>query len=153
MMQKMNTGQGRNTCGKRAERVSISFVKGRGGNGSLTFTVGGKIASKAGIKDGDRVSVFWDKQDLCGMIVRSEEGIKVRQKGSLGTMVFSFCRQEDHPKPKKMMNLQAVTVNANGEIMFEFPKSSFQQNGKEDNKDNLEKVLIDEYSNFTDFPE
>jgi hypothetical protein len=131
MMEQMNVGQGRNTCKNRADRVSISFIKGRGGEGSLTFTIGANIASKAGLKDGDRVSVFWDKQDLCGMIQKTVEGIKIRQKGSIGTMVFSFCRQKDHPRPKKMVNLQAVTVNNDKEIMFEFPRSSLPAEFKE----------------------
>jgi len=124
MMEQMNTGQGRNTCRGRAQRLSMSFVQGRGGNGSLTFTVGSEIAGKAGLKDGDRVAVFWDREDRCGLIMKSDEGIKIRQKGGLGTMVFSFCRAADHPKPQRMMDLHAVTVVNDGEIMFEFPKSS-----------------------------
>ena len=126
MMERMNNGTGRTACKGRADRVSITFVKGRGGNGSLNFTIGGNIASKAGLKGGDRVAVFWDREDRCGLIMKADEGIKIRQKGGLGTMVFSFCRAADHPKPRHMMDLHAVTVVNDGEIMFEFPKSSIQ---------------------------
>jgi hypothetical protein len=122
MMELMNSGVKRNSQMDRSNKVTISCVKGKEKFGKLCFVIGGRIAARAGLKDGDRVSVYWDRDDLCGIIVKGDDGVKVRQKGSLGTMTFSFSRRDNHPMPAKMTTLQSVTTGG-GEIMFEFPKS------------------------------
>lgn len=129
-MIKMNCGKGKSKEIKNREKtISISTIKGRGGLGALSFVIGSYWAERANLKAGDYVSVYWDRNDLCGMILKSKlgDGLKIMKRSNKGTLSFCFCRKEDHPKPKEITALQSVTVNADGEIYFDFPKSCFPE--------------------------